>query len=191
MHGRLEKVTAAFLGLTVAYLATHQSEGEAVAQLARAPNVLIILTDDQRATGTMGVMPETRRVFKRNGTRFTRAFATTPLCCPSRASIFTGRYAHNHGVKNNDSVASLDHRSTLQRYLKHAGYRTGIFGKFLNSSPMKTDPPYSTTGLSFRTVTCLPRIGMERQRLRPSRFNLFHRLHSRSSGSVPQKFRDA
>lgn len=113
-----------------------------MAQPGPAPNVLIVLTDDQRATGTMGVMPETRRVFERNGTRFTRAFATTPLCCPSRASIFTGRYAHNHGVKNNDATASLDHKSTLQRYLKNAGYRTSIFGKYLNSWPLDTEPPH-------------------------------------------------
>lgn len=52
---------------------------QATAQPARRPNVLVILTDDQRASGTMAVMPETRRVFKTNGTEFTQAFATSPL----------------------------------------------------------------------------------------------------------------
>ncbi|MDQ3783713.1 MAG: sulfatase [Actinomycetota bacterium] len=87
-------------------------------------------------------MPETRRIFKKNGTQFTKAFATTPLCCPSRASIFTGRYAHNHGVKNNESAGVLDQESTVQHYLNRAGYRTAFFGKFFNSWPLGTDPPY-------------------------------------------------
>src|SRR5918999_5929855 len=45
-----------------------------------APNILIIVTDDQRASGTLGVMPATRRFFHAGGTRFSNAFATTPLC---------------------------------------------------------------------------------------------------------------
>jgi hypothetical protein len=56
----------------------------------RRPNIMIIVTDDQRAGSALQVMPSTRRWFVRDGTSFTRAFATTPLCCPSRASIFTG-----------------------------------------------------------------------------------------------------
>jgi arylsulfatase A-like enzyme len=49
------------------------------------PNVLVILTDDQRA-GTMGVMPKTLRLFGRQGRKIPRAFVTTPLCCPSPRS---------------------------------------------------------------------------------------------------------
>lgn len=115
---------------------------QAPAEPSTRPNILIILTDDQRVSGTMSLMPETRRVFERNGTEFTQAFATTPLCCPSRASIFTGRYAHNHGVKNNEAAGLLSQESTVQRYLKDVGYRTAIFGKFFNSWPIRTDPPY-------------------------------------------------
>ncbi|MYS16759.1 sulfatase-like hydrolase/transferase, partial [Streptomyces sp. SID4982] len=59
--------------------------------------------------------------------------ATTPLCAPSRSSVFSGRYAHNHGGRNNGASRSLDQHTTLQRYLKQAGYRTGLFGKYLNS----------------------------------------------------------
>src|SRR5918996_1204046 len=58
------------------------------------PNILVIITDDQRATSTLDEMPQTRRWLSRDGIRFTNAYATTPLCCPSRASIYTGRYAH-------------------------------------------------------------------------------------------------
>jgi arylsulfatase A-like enzyme len=106
---------------------------------ADRPNVLIIVTDDQRVD-TFGPMPETRRWFGREGTRFPNTFATTPLCCPSRASIMSGRYAHNHNVETNRSAERFDERGSLQRYLHEDGYRTGIVGKFLNG--WDRDPAY-------------------------------------------------
>ena len=108
---------------------------------APRPNVLIIFTDDQRAD-MLEVMHQTRRWFEDQGTSFTQAFATTPLCCPSRASIFTGRYTHNHRVLDNFSASHLNNRSTLQRYLGPAGYQTAIAGKFLNGWGIIDDPPY-------------------------------------------------
>jgi arylsulfatase A-like enzyme len=104
------------------------------------PNVLIIVTDDQRYD-TLAVMPAVRKWFKRRGTEFRRAYATTPLCCPSRSSIFTGRYPHNHGVLINGDGNKLDHDSTLQYYLHEAGYRTALAGKFLNAVRVTKDPP--------------------------------------------------
>jgi arylsulfatase A-like enzyme len=120
------------------------------------PNVVFIVTDDQRLDGTMEVMPKTKKWFHtgdpatntQGGTFFREAVATTPLCCPSRTSIFTGRYAHNHGViDNNDrkdpvtNLGAVDEftsdqdalNATLQSYLKNAGYQTAIYGKYLNS----------------------------------------------------------
>src|SRR5687768_17011078 len=58
---------------------------------APRPNILVFVTDDHRADGTLDVMPQTRAWFGQGGTRFPNAFATTTLCCPGRASIFTGR----------------------------------------------------------------------------------------------------
>ncbi len=101
------------------------------------PNVLIIMTDDQRVE-SMGPMRRTRFWFRQGGTEFGNAFVTTPLCCPSRASVFTGRYSHNHMVKTNADALELDQKSTLQRYLQDEGYRTAIVGKYLNSW---TGPP--------------------------------------------------
>lgn len=106
------------------------------------PNVLVVMTDDQAAEGTMSVMPETRRLIGRQGTTFTAAHATTPKCCPSRASFFTGRYAHNHRVTSNNVPARLDQSRTVQRFLQDRGYRTAIYGKFLNAWPLKVDPPF-------------------------------------------------
>jgi arylsulfatase A-like enzyme len=131
------------------------------------PNVLFIVSDDQRADTMLGssnpigdlVMPKTRQWFRNGsgsipgGTEFSNAFVTTPLCCPSRASIMTGEYAHNHGKKTLDEAEfdafNPNLRYTVQRYLHDWwGYRTALFGKFLNSwtliydfDPSTPEPP--------------------------------------------------
>src|SRR5581483_5854364 len=91
-------------------------------------------------------MPETSRWIFRAGVRFKDAVATTPLCCPSRASILSGRYAHNHGVllnsKNAQELAQFDYSQTFPAYLQRAGYETGIVGKFLNGWNVAQAPPY-------------------------------------------------
>ena len=83
--------------------------GRAAQPEDRPPNVLIVITDDQRPSGTLGVMPGTRRWFVQGGTHFVNALATTPTCCPSRASVMTGLYAHNHGVHT--SAVSYTHQT--------------------------------------------------------------------------------
>lgn len=104
-----------------------------------SPNVVIFVTDDQR--DSLEAMPHTRRWFQQGGKRFTEAFATTPLCCPSRASIFSGQYAHNHKVTNNPIPERLDQTSTLQHYLREAGYQTAAVGKYFNGWDLSEDPP--------------------------------------------------
>lgn len=108
------------------------------------PNVLMFLTDDQ-PTPSLSVMPKTTAWFGRSSTNFTDTFVTTPLCCPSRASIFTGRYSHNHGVVTNSDekeVDGLDQRTTFQYHLDRAGYRTAMFGKYLNTWDLERRPPH-------------------------------------------------
>jgi arylsulfatase A-like enzyme len=114
----------------------------APAAAAEKPNILVIITDDQRADGTLDVMPQTRRRIGAQGITFTEAHATTPKCCPSRASFFTGLYAHNHGVVSNGEADKLDHRITVQKLVRKKGYRTAIFGKFLNAWPVEVNPPF-------------------------------------------------
>jgi arylsulfatase A-like enzyme len=111
---------------------------------ARRPNILIILTDDQRLAGTMAVLPRVRSWFGDGGRTSPWAFATTPLCCPSRVTIQTGLLAHNHGILNNDGTGRLvfDQEATVQRYLHEAGYRTAIFGKFFNFWRVEDDPSH-------------------------------------------------
>src|SRR3990170_1776306 len=113
------------------------------------PNVLLIVTDDQRPD-TLDVMPATRKWFAEEGTTFPNAFATTPLCCPSRASIFTGMYAHNHGVLKNRDSHDLRSRTTLQYYFRQeTDYATGLVGKYLNSWSVEEDTPHFDRWASY------------------------------------------
>ncbi|HEY7874138.1 MAG TPA: sulfatase-like hydrolase/transferase, partial [Actinomycetota bacterium] len=127
------------VALIATVFASERPAEDAAAQETVAPNVLIIVTDDQREG--IEVMPATHRLFVDEGRSFPNAFATTPQCCPSRASIMTGRYVHNHPVKNNALGREINPETTLAYYLKSAGYRTALFGKFLNRWGGRP-PPY-------------------------------------------------
>jgi arylsulfatase A-like enzyme len=111
---------------------------------SRRPNILFIITDDQRRDGGMVVQPRTLRIFRGAGTEFTRFHVTTPLCCPSRGTFWSGRYAHNHGVLvNGDRRAErgFDHRRAIASVLRRHGYRTGMAGKFWTGWPLDERPP--------------------------------------------------
>src|SRR5512138_1282121 len=61
------------------------------------PNILVVMTDDMNQAD-LAFMPKTRRLLAKQGTTFTNAITSFPLCCPSRATFLTGQYEHNHGV---------------------------------------------------------------------------------------------
>ena len=109
------------------------------------PNVVLIVADDMRSD-SLWVMPTLLGLAaERGGVTFDRFFATTPLCCPSRATILTGLYAHHHGVLKNDppngGVQAFDDRSTLATWLHDAGVRTGLVGRYLNGYDQEGIPP--------------------------------------------------
>ena len=110
---------------------------------AKQPNIVVVMTDDQDAD-SMRMMRHTRRLIGRQGVTFANAFATLPLCCPSRATFLTGQYAQNHGVIWNwapeGGYTKLDHTTTLPLWLQRAGYHTAQIGKYLNEYGQKTDP---------------------------------------------------
>ena len=112
-----------------------------------APNILIIVTDDQR-TDSMEVMPKTSKYFRDEGKWFPNGFSTTPVCCPARASIFSGRFVHNHGVMN-FTPYELDQETTLQARLKASGYRTAFYGKYLNQWAREDNPPFFDDWAAF------------------------------------------
>jgi N-acetylglucosamine-6-sulfatase len=108
------------------------------------PNIVVIVTDDQTlASLSAATMPNTVDLIGTEGTEFTNAIATTPLCCPSRATLLTGQYAHNHGtLANTPGYAALRGKAnTLPAWLRQAGYRTAHVGKFLNRYKAAVDEP--------------------------------------------------
>ena len=100
----------------------------------RPPSVLLIVADDQaRNTFKPRFMPRTFHELVDHATSFSNAIAAPPLCCPDRAGILTGQYPHNHGVySNHPGYAALrDPANALPVWLDNAGYRTGLFGRFM------------------------------------------------------------
>jgi len=99
------------------------------------PNILFVMTDDQTVE-SLRVMSKVRGGLGGQGTSFTRAIATYPLCCPSRATYLTGQYSHNHRVIHNagpfGGYIHLDNTNTLPVWLQRAGYRTIHVGRYLN-----------------------------------------------------------
>jgi arylsulfatase A-like enzyme len=123
------------LGLTLAQAQSSHS----LTTLATKPNILFVLTDDMRASD-LRYMAQTRKLLADGGVKFTNAFVTNSLCCPSRATILRGQYAHNHQVLSNrppmggfDKFRSLGREdSTIATWLNGAGYDTMLIGKYFN-----------------------------------------------------------
>ena len=118
-------------------LVSSAAAGAGFAQPARLPNIVFILVDDLRwdelgCTGHPFAQTPVADRLAREGANFRNAFATTPLCSPSRAAFLTGLYSHTNGVIDNVARDALSHQLvTWPRLLHdHAGYRTAFIGKW-------------------------------------------------------------
>jgi N-acetylglucosamine-6-sulfatase len=117
------------------------------------PNVLVIMSDDQ-TLDSMRYMPLTEAALGDRGATFGQYFDNYSLCCPSRSTLLTGQYAHNHGVLSNQPPSGgfdkLDSTNTLAVWLQRSGYYTGLIGKYLNGyETHRTDiPPLVPPGYS-------------------------------------------
>lgn len=122
------------------YWRTEKADADVLAFASTPPNIVVIMTDDQDAASmnASGVMTRVQQKLVQNGIVLPNTFASYSLCCPSRATFFTGQYAHNHGVMGNapqfgGGYAKLNHSSTtLPMWLQAGGYYTGHVGKYLN-----------------------------------------------------------
>jgi N-acetylglucosamine-6-sulfatase len=104
----------------------------------RRPNIVFVLTDDL-ASNLVRYMPHVQQM-QREGATFSNYFVTDSLCCPSRASILTGRFPHDTMVFDNsppEGGYSVFHergeeQQTFALALQRTGYRTALMGKYLN-----------------------------------------------------------
>jgi N-acetylglucosamine-6-sulfatase len=121
----------------------HSSAGGHPSRAAQTkPNIVVVLTDDMRAD-ELRFLPAVRRL-QSSGVTFTRALSADSLCCPARATLLTGKLAHNHLTIGN-SVESHggfqvfaehnDVQELLPQWLDSHGYRTAWIGKYLNEIP--------------------------------------------------------
>src|SRR5262245_55047730 len=116
-------------GLAAASPPRHRAAGD-------RPDIVLIRADDRRFD-SLRALPAVRRLLAARGVTFRNAFVTTSECCPSRASILTGRYSHETGVLGNfgpSSYPQFDERSNLAVWLHDAGYETALVGKYLNGT---------------------------------------------------------
>jgi N-acetylglucosamine-6-sulfatase len=151
---RLAVIATGMLAL-LCLLATAGTRSSAAAAEPQPPSFVVIQTDDQTLdslyatfrTPAIRVMPNTLDLIAKRGMTFNDYYVPYPLCCPSRVSLLTGRYAHNHGVKGNlqpnGGYFGFSFRAAannnLATWLQGAGYRTIHIGKFLNGYG---DEPY-------------------------------------------------
>jgi arylsulfatase A-like enzyme len=129
------------------------AHGQGKVRAAGRPNILFILLDDMRSDGVMNnpaVLPKTKHWLADAGTTFTQAFTTTSLCCPDRATIWSGRVEHNHGVVDNYSGDNLDRDWIQPRYLHDAGYTTALVGKFITDWNFRYEPPHFDQFAAFQ-----------------------------------------
>ena len=115
------------------------------------PNIILVVTDDLDVPSA-AVLPQLDGLLARAGVAFTSAFANAPVCAPSRASILTGLLTHNHGLRINTApdggfpAFRAREGSTLATWLKSAGYRTALVGKYLNSYAIGASDDYIPPG---------------------------------------------
>jgi arylsulfatase A-like enzyme len=145
-HRRRLAVLAGALALAGLCALAGGGAGDAGAQSVR-PNFIVVMTDDQ-GPGMRRALSQVQRLIGDQGVEFTNALASFPLCCPSRATLLTGQYAHNHGAQGNNPRSGGGYRAlrdperNLAAWLQASGYDTAFAGKWLNGlrTPRRAPP---------------------------------------------------
>jgi arylsulfatase A-like enzyme len=117
------------------------------------PNIILILTDDLDAA-SVDSMPNILSLLANQGVSFSNYFVNVSVCVPSRVTTLVGQAAHNHEVYTNlppeggfkKFNESGQENSTIATWLQAAGYRTALFGKYMNGYPDRGNQTYIPPG---------------------------------------------
>ena len=123
--------------------------GERSHAASSKPNVIMFTTDDQTVRDLVA-MPKTQGLIGAQGANFLHAYVSMSLCCPSRITVQTGEYAHNHHVMGNTppqgGYGVFNDKNDLPVWLQQAGYRTIHIGKMPNGFGTETNETYVPPG---------------------------------------------
>ncbi|MEV0619629.1 sulfatase [Nonomuraea sp. NPDC050404] len=129
------------LVIVLAMSVTTSQAGAGAAGAPKRPNIVFFLVDDMSAD--LLAYMDTVSGLAKDGTTFSNYYVSNSLCCPSRASMFTGQYPHNTGVATNKGTDGGGYQAfqkhegrTYAASLDQAGYRTGYLGKYINEYPV-------------------------------------------------------
>ncbi|MFB4276456.1 sulfatase [Nonomuraea sp. MTCD27] len=142
--GNIRRGLAVALAVVLAMTVATQAGAGTSSAAPRRPNIIFFLVDDMSAE-LLQYMDAVRGL-AHDGTTFTDYYVSNSLCCPSRASMFTGQFPHNTGVATNTGSDGGGYRAfaphegrTYAVALDQAGYRTGYLGKYINEYPVADD----------------------------------------------------
>jgi N-acetylglucosamine-6-sulfatase len=133
----LAMLVAALLCAAVGFAPGGSEAKKRHAAKQKRPNIVLIMDDDQ-STNLQQFLSKTNTAIGSHGVTFDNSFVNYSLCCPSRSTMLTGQYAHNHGVRGNQfptggySKLAPTIGNTMPVWLQRAGYYTAHIGKFLN-----------------------------------------------------------
>jgi N-acetylglucosamine-6-sulfatase len=146
---RVTRAGAVAIALAAACTLALLAHGEPSKAASSRPNVIMFTTDDQTVRD-MVAMPKTLNLIGAQGANFPHAYVSMSLCCPSRVTVQTGEYAHNHGVLGNTppqgGYQRFNDQNDLPVWLQSAGYRTIQVGKMPNGFPAPHHDDYVPPG---------------------------------------------
>jgi N-acetylglucosamine-6-sulfatase len=150
MPVRLRRGVLVLAGIAcLALLALLVRGGERSHAASSKPNIIMFTTDDQTVRD-LAAMPKTQALIGAQGANFLHAYVSMSLCCPSRITVQTGEYAHNHHVMGNTppqgGYGVFNDKNDLPVWLQQAGYRTIHIGKMPNGFGTETNETYVPPG---------------------------------------------
>jgi arylsulfatase A-like enzyme len=145
------------MALAAAITVVALAPGSAIAK-KKKPNIVFVFNDDQSVDTVRSyknlpkfkspckaprgtVQPCLNQLIRGHGVNFSRMADAYPLCCPSRATLITGQFGHNNGVRSLFQYENMQKTEVLPIWLQRAGYRTGWIGKYQGPSYLGKNEP--------------------------------------------------